>query len=81
MLTFFDNDMNSLSAKTVSPNINRVIADGENMYIVESGIFYGFDSNAETIVEKALKDDYVSFVKIGDSILLLGYDLVDIEKL
>lgn len=81
VLVILDNDMNSLLAKSVSPNINRVIADGENMYIVESGIFYGFDSNGETIAEKTLKDDYVSFVKIGDSVLLLGYDSVDIETL
>ena len=73
--------MNSLCAKAVSPNINRIIADGDNMYIVESGMVHGFDSKAEIIAEKTLKEDYVSFVKIGNSVLLLGYDSVDIEEL
>ncbi len=73
--------MKSISAKAVSPNINRVIAEGDNMYIVESGIIYGFNSQAEVIAEKALKEDYVSFIKIGSSVLLLGYDSVDKEEL
>ena len=81
VLTILDNNMNGLSAKAVSPNINRVIAEGDNMYIVESGKLYGFNSQAEIIAEKALKDDYVSFIKIGGSVLLLGYDSVDKEEL
>ena len=81
VLNILDNDMNSLCAKAVSPNINRIIADGDNMYIVESGMVHGFDSKAEIIAEKTLKEDYVSFVKIGNSVLLLGYDSVDIEEL
>ncbi len=81
VLTILDNDMNSIAAKTVSPNINRVIAEGENMYIVESGKLCGYNSQAEIIAEKALKEDYVSFIKIGGSVLLLGYDSVDKEDI
>lgn len=79
VMTVFDNDMQPLFTKVVSPNINRIVADGVNVYIVESGMLHGFDSQAEIIAEKNLNDDYVSFVKIGNSILLLGYDSVDIE--
>ena len=79
VMMIFDNDMQPLSSKAAAPNINRIVADGANAYIVESGMLRGFDSRGEIIAEKSLKDDYVSFVKIGNSILLLGYDSVDIE--
>ncbi|MCM1054888.1 MAG: DUF5711 family protein [Bacteroides sp.] len=79
VMTIFDNDMTPLSSKAVSLNINRIAADGTNVYIVEAGVLYGFDSEGNIIAEKALVSDYVSFVKIGGAILLLGYDSVDIE--
>lgn len=79
VMTIFDNDMTPISSRVVAPNINRIVADGVNVYIVEAGTLYGFDSEAEIITEKSLNDDYVSFVKIGNSVLLLGYDSVDIE--
>lgn len=81
VLMILDNELTFISSKVVNPNINRIIADGNDVYLVESGIVYGYDSAAETIVEKQLNDDYVSFVKIGNSILLLGYNSVDIEEL
>lgn len=81
VLMILDNELTFISSKVVNPNINRIIADGNDVYLVESGIVYGYDSSAETIVEKQLNDDYVSFVKIGNSILLLGYNSVDIEEL
>lgn len=81
ILAIYDNEMNNISAKAVSPNINRVIAEGENVYIVESGRVCGYNSQSELITEKTLKEDYVSFIKIGGSVLLLGYDSVDKEDL
>lgn len=81
LLTAIDYDMNVLSAKTVSININEVAADGEIMYIVQSGTLTGYNGNMEAVVEKPLSEDYISFVKIGNSILFLGYNTVDIENL
>lgn len=81
ILAIFDSEMTLISSKSVTPNINRVIVDSGNVYIVESGMLYGYDSQSETIVERQLLDDYVSFIKIGSSVLLLGYNSVDIENI
>lgn len=81
MLTAIDYDMNVLGAKVVSTNINEVKADGGTVYIVQSGTLTGFNSDLETVVEKSLSDEYISFVKIGSSVLFLGYNTVDIENL
>ena len=81
VLVMLDSEMAIVSSKSVNPNIDRIIADGSNVYLVESGMLYGFDSKSEAIVEKQLFDDYVSFVKIGNSVLLLGYNSVDIETI
>ena len=81
VLTILDNEMTIISTKVVSPNINRIIADGNKVFIVESGTLYGYDSQSDTVVEKQLSDDYVSFIKIGNSVLLLGYNSVDIENI
>ena len=81
VLIILDNEMEFISSRSVNPNINRIIADGSNVYLVESGMLYGYDSQTEAIVEKQLLDDYVSFIKIGSSVLLLGYNSVDIENI
>ena len=81
VLTILDNEMTIISTKVVNPNINRIIADGNKVFIVESGTLYGYDSQSDTVVEKQLSDDYVSFIKIGNSVLLLGYNSVDIENI
>lgn len=81
VLDIFDSEMMLVSSRVVNPSINRIITDGSNVYLVESGMLYGYDSQSETIVEKQLLDDYVSFIKIGSSVLLLGYNSVDIENI
>lgn len=81
VLEIIDNEITLISSKVVNPNIYRVIADGNNVFMVESGTLYGYNSNSETIVEKPLKDDYVSFIKIGNSVLLLSYNSVEIENI
>ena len=81
VLAILDNEMTIISTKVVNPNINRIIAEGNKVFIVESGTLYGYDSQSDAIVEKPLSDDYVSFIKIGNSVLLLGYNSVDIENI
>lgn len=81
MLTTIDYDMNVSAAMAVNININEVAADGGTIYIVQTGTLLGFDRDLKTVVEKSLSDDYISFVKIGNSVLFLGYNTVDIEKL
>lgn len=80
-LTAIDYDMNTLSVTAVTANINEVAADGGTVYIVQSGTLTGFNADMETVMEKPLSDDYTSFLKIGNSVLFLGYNKVDIENL
>lgn len=77
VLTAVDYEMNAVSSKTVSTNINVLCADGDRFYIVQSGELLGFNTDMETVTEEPLSDDYVSFVKIGNSVLFLGYNTVD----
>ncbi len=81
VLTVLDSEMNVLGTKTVTPNINKIISDGSRIYIIESGTIYGYDSNVERASEKKLSEEYSSFVKIGNSVLLLGYNTVDLEEI
>ncbi|MCM1489022.1 MAG: DUF5711 family protein, partial [Firmicutes bacterium] len=81
ILTVLDSEMTVISTKTVTPNINRIISEGSRIYIVESGAFCGYDPNGEKAVEKQLSEEYSSFIKIGDSVLLLSYSSVDLEEI
>lgn len=81
ILNIMNSEMTVITSKTVSPNINRIISDGSRIYIVESGELCGYDINGEKAVEKQLSDEYSSFVKIGNSVLLLSYNSVDLEEI
>lgn len=74
-------DMSVKASGTVTPNINRIITDGNSMYIIQSGKITGYNSEIKVTSEKQLEDDYVSFIKIKGSFLLLGYNSVDIVNL
>lgn len=76
-----DPDMNTVFSKTVNLNIKRAVIDDDKIYVIESGVLRGYDFEGEAAVEKTLNDEYVSFIKIGDSVLLLGYSSVDLKKL
>ena len=81
MLATIDYDMNVIAAMDISTNINEVKADGGTIYVVRSGTLFGFNLDLKAMVEKPLSDDYISFIKIGNSVLFLGYNTVDIENL
>lgn len=81
VLSIMNNDLTVLSTKVVNTTINRITEDGDNVYLVESGKLSGYNSSAEAVLEKQLSDDYMSFIKIGKNVLLLGYNSVDIETL
>lgn len=81
ILTVLNSEMTVLCTKTVSPNINRIISDGGRIYVVESGVLCGYDSNGEKAAEKQLSEEYSSFIKIGNAVLLLSYNSVDLEEI
>ena len=81
ILTVLNSEMTVLATKTVSPNINRIISDGGRIYVVESGVLCGYDSNGEKAAEKQLSEEYSSFIKIGNAVLLLSYNSVDLEEI
>ena len=80
-MTVLNSEMTVLATKTVSPNINRIISDGGRIYVVESGVLCGYDSNGEKAAEKQLSEEYSSFIKIGNAVLLLSYNSVDLEEI
>lgn len=81
VLMSFDYDMNNIASVVVTPNIKKIISDGNTMYIIQSGKITGYNSEMKIAAEKQVSDDCVSFVKIGNSFLLLGYNSINLETL
>lgn len=81
VLMSFDYDMNSIASTVVDPSVNKLITDGNTMYIIQSGKITGYSSEMKLTAEKQVSDDCVSFVKIGSSFLLLGYNSIEKETL
>lgn len=76
-----DYDINVIGSGIVYPHINQLIVDGDTMYIMQTGKISGYDSRIQQIYEKSIADDYVSFLKIDNSFLLLGYNNINKEDL
>lgn len=81
ILVSLDFDMKVNTSGIVNPNIKEIILDGNTIYIIQSGKIIGFNSEMEAVAEKQISDDCVSFIKIGNSFLLLGYNSINIENL
>lgn len=81
VLMSFDYDMNNIASVVVNPNIKKIITDGNTMYIIQSGKITGYNSEMKITAEKQVSDDCVSFVKIGNSFMLLGYNSINTETL
>lgn len=76
-----DYDINVIGSGIVYPHINQLIVDGDTMYIIQTGKIAGYDSRVQQIYEKSISDDFVSFIKIDKSFLLLGYNSINKEDL
>lgn len=81
ILVSLDYNMKVNASGIVSPNINKVILDRNTIYIIQSGKITGFNSEMKAVEEKEISEDCVSFIKIGNSFLLLGYNSINIENL
>ena len=81
VLMSFDYDMNNIASIVVDLSVNKLITDGSTMYIIQSGKITGYNSEMKVTAEKQVTDDCVSFVKIGSSFLLLGYNSIEKETL
>lgn len=81
ILVSLDYDVKVNTSGIVNPNINKVIVDGNTMYIIQSGKLTGVDSAMKTVAEKQISEDCVSFIKIDNSFLLLGYNNINKESL
>lgn len=81
VLMSFDYDMSNIASTVVNPSVNKIITDGNSMYIIQSGKITGYNSEMKLTAEKQVSDDCVSFVKIGSSFLLLGYNSIEMETL
>lgn len=74
-------EMEVKASKAIGSSINRIVTDGGVIYTVQSDMLLGYDQEMNTVTEKQLSEEYTSFIKIGNSVLLLGYNSVDIEKI
>ena len=81
VLMSFDYDMKNIASSVVDPSVNKLITDGNTMYIIQSGKITGYNSEMKVTAEKQVSDDCVSFVKIGSTFLLLGYNSIEMATL
>ncbi|MBD5082007.1 MAG: hypothetical protein HDT44_09630 [Ruminococcaceae bacterium] len=81
VLMSFDYDMKNIAGIVVDPSVNKLITDNNTMYIIQSGKITGYNSEMKITAEKQVSDDCVSFVKIGSTFLLLGYNSIEMVTL
>lgn len=67
-----------IASTTVTSNTQRIINDSGTVYILDGIHLKSLDVGAGEENETALfNEDYTDFIKIGDDIMLLGYDTVN----
>ena len=81
VLMSFDYDMKNIASTVVDLSVNKLVTDGNAIYIIQSGKITGYNSEMKVTAEKQVSDDCVSFVKIDSTFLLLGYSSIEKETL
>lgn len=76
MLTVLDNLSEPLAAKNMSYNLTQVEIYGEMVYTLEGGFLKCYDRYLNETASWELEEEYSDFIKLGNEILLLGYDKV-----
>lgn len=78
VLTVFNNNAEATAQVNVSAGASCVYSDANGIYVLDGAKFKVFDIDLinENIIP-VTDDDYTSFVKIGDDIVMLGYETVN----
>lgn len=82
MLVSLDGAAQSISAVQLSSNAQQLLLDGDTLYVLDGTSMKLFDIQTLGISDTVqMKSDYSSFVKIDSELFLLGYDVVDCERI
>ena len=82
MLVSLDGAAQSVSAVQLSSNAQQLLLDGDTLYVLDGTSMKLFDIQTLGISDTVqMKSDYSSFVKIDSELFLLGYDVVDCERI
>lgn len=77
-LVVLNNKCDILASATVTSNTQRIINDTGAVYILDGIHLKRLDIGSSEETEAALfNEDYTDFIKIGNDIMLLGYDTVN----
>lgn len=74
--------MKPVSVVNAGANAQRILLDNDTVYVLDGmqiKIFRTALLNADTAL--SLTEDYSDFIKIADSVYLLGYDSVNTERI
>lgn len=77
-----DGDLKPVSVVNAGANAQRILLDNDTVYVLDGmqiKIFRTALLNADTALP--LTEDYSDFIKIADSVYLLGYDSVNTERI
>ncbi len=77
-----DGDLKPVSVVNAGSNAQKILLDNDTVYVLDGmqiKIFQGTLLDADTAL--ALSEDYSDFIKIADSVYLLGYDTVNTERI
>ena len=66
---------------TVHTSVNRVVADGNSVFVLENSGISCYNQNLEKQYEVAVAEEYSSFIKIGGDVYLLSFDSVQKQEL
>ena len=76
-----DGNMQPVSVVNAGANAQKILLDNDTVYVLDGmqiKIFRTTLLNSETSLP--LSEDYSDFIKIADSVYLLGYDTVNTER-
>ena len=77
-----DGDMKPVSMVNAGANAQKILLDNDTVYVLDGTqikIFRGTLLESDTAL--TLTEDYSDFIKIADSVYLLGYDTVNTERI
>lgn len=76
VLVTLDESCQVLSSLAVGVDIAQIQIEGEKVYTLEGSSIICYNKNLKIEKELPLEEEYSAFVKVGNKILLLGYNVV-----
>lgn len=78
----FDNSANASAIINAGANALKILVNNNTLYVLDGANIKTYNTVLlETGNSIPLSEDYTDFIKIGDSVYLLGYDTVNTERI